>query len=77
MESKTANLMTLCVENNFDILLTIDKNLMFQQNLEKYKVTIAVFNCKTSKIEDILMFLESFKNRIFDFEKHKSYLLEI
>jgi predicted nuclease of predicted toxin-antitoxin system len=74
---KNGKLMTLCVENNFDILLTIDKNLIFQQNLEKYKVTIAVFNCKTSKIEDILMFLEPFKNRIFDFEKHKAYLLEI
>ena len=50
---------------------------MFQQNLEKYKIKIAVFNCKTSKIEDILMFLESFKNQIFDFEKYKAYLLEI
>ena len=36
---KNGKLMTLCVENNFDILLTIDKNLMFQQNLYKYKVT--------------------------------------
>jgi len=25
-------LLLFCVENNFDILLTIDKNLMFQQN---------------------------------------------
>lgn len=74
---KNGKLMTLCVENNFDILLTIDKNLMFQQNLYKYKVTIAVFNCKTSKIEDILMFLESFKNQIFDFEKYKAYLINI
>ena len=33
---KNGVLMTYCVENNFDILLTLDKNLMFQQNLEKY-----------------------------------------
>ena len=68
---KNGQLMTLCIENNFDILLTIDKNLMFQQNLEKYKVTIAVFNCKTSKIEDILMFLKSFKNQILVSKKVK------
>ena len=27
---KNGKLMTYCSENNFDILLTIDKNLMFQ-----------------------------------------------
>ena len=73
---KNGQLMTLCIENNFDILLTIDKNLMFQQNLDKYNVTIAVFNWKTSKIEDILFFLESFKNQIFSFEKSQAYLIE-
>jgi predicted nuclease of predicted toxin-antitoxin system len=31
---KNGNLMKYCVDNNFEILLTIDKNLLFQQNLE-------------------------------------------
>jgi predicted nuclease of predicted toxin-antitoxin system len=74
---KNGKLMTLCVENNFDVLLTIDKNLMFQQNLDRYNVTIAVFNCKTSKIEDILNFLESFKKQLFDFKKNKAYLIDL
>jgi hypothetical protein len=39
---KNGKLMTRCVENNFDIILTIDKNLMFQQNLDKYPLTIVV-----------------------------------
>ena len=30
---KNGKLMNYCVENNFDLLFTIDKNLMFQQNL--------------------------------------------
>lgn len=29
---KNGNLLRQCKANNFDILLTIDKNLMFQQN---------------------------------------------
>ena len=37
---KNGKLMTYCSENGFDILLTIDKNLMFQQNLDKYPVSI-------------------------------------
>ena len=74
---KNGKLMILCVESNFDILLTIDKNLMFQQNLDKHNVTIAVINCKTSKIEDLLYFLEAMKTQIFQFEKHKAYLIEL
>ncbi len=54
---KNGKLMMYCVENNFDILLTIDKNLMYQQNLDKYPLTIAVFNCFTSKIENIITLL--------------------
>lgn len=33
---KNGKLLSYCVENDFDILLTIDKNLMFQQNLAQY-----------------------------------------
>ncbi len=47
---KNGKLMAYCVENKFDILLTIDKNLIHQQNLDKYPVTIVVLNCFTSKI---------------------------
>ena len=68
--------MPLCEENQFDVLLTIDKNLMFQQNLEKYNVTIAVLNCKTSKIEDLKNYIANFKSQITLFEKSKAYLVD-
>ncbi len=61
---KNGKLMTLCVDNNFDLLLTIDKNLMFQQNLDKYKLTIAVLNSSTSKIEELVLFMPSFKAQV-------------
>ncbi len=73
---KNGVLMTYCVENNFDILLTIDKNLMFQQNLEQYPVAIAVLNCQTSKIEELVTFLPSFKSQLAKFQKHKVYIIE-
>ena len=74
--TKNGKLMTLCVKNNFDILLTIDKNLMFQQNLDKFPITIVVFNCKTSKIDDIIDFLPSFKNQIMLLKTCVAYLIE-
>jgi hypothetical protein len=73
---KNGKLMTFCSENNFDVLLTIDKNLMFQQNLEKYQVSIVVLNYRTSKIEELITFLPKLKNQISSFEKNKAYLLE-
>ena len=69
---KNGKLMTYCVENSFDILLTIDKNLMFQQNLAKYPVTIVVLNCSTSKVEELV----TFKIQLNSLEKCKAYIIE-
>ena len=69
-------LMTYCVENQFDILLTIDKNLMHQQNLDKYPVTIVVLNCFTSKIEELITFLPSFKSQVETLQKQKAYIID-
>lgn len=73
---KNGKLMTYCADNNFDILLTIDKNLVYQQNLEKYPVTIAVLNCYTSKIEELITFLPAFKLQTDKLEKHKTYIID-
>ena len=73
---ENGKLMSLCVENKFDILLTIDKNLIFQQNLEKYELTIVVLNSQTSKIDELVLFLPAFKSQVNSLEKHKAYIIE-
>ena len=73
---KNGELLTLCIENGFDILLTIDKNLMFQQNLDKLSLTIIVLNSTTSKVEELITFLPSCKSRIDTLEKFKAYLMD-
>ena len=40
---KNGELLKLLLENDFDALLTFDKNLQHQQNFQKY--TITVFFC--------------------------------
>ena len=72
---KNGKLMALCVEHGFDVLLTIDKNLQYQQNLDRYPVTIAVLNSFSSKLEDLLLFLPAFRQQVEQFEKHKAYLI--
>ena len=73
---KNGELMTLCVENDFDILLTIDKNIIHQQNIKKYKLTIAVLNSQTSKVEELILFLPSFTAWVERFEKYKTYVID-
>lgn len=73
---KNGKLLSLCIDNNFDVILTIDKNLMFQQNLEKFKISIIVLNSLTSKIEELILFIPSFKMQVNKFEKHKAYLVD-
>lgn len=73
---KNGKLMTYCIENSFDILLTLDKNLMFQQNLDKYLITIVVLNSLTSKIEELVTFLPSLKLQVDKLQKHQAYIID-
>lgn len=74
--NRNGKLMELCVANGFDIVLTIDKNLMFQQNLDKFSITIVVLNSTTSKIESLITFLPSFKEQVNTFLKFRAYIIE-
>ena len=73
---ENGDLLNQCVENMFDILLTIDKNLMFQQNLEKYDVSIAVLNSVSSKLEELILFIPSFKRQTAYLKNQKVYLID-
>lgn len=73
---KNGRLMTLCVEHGFDMLLTIDKNLQYQQNLDRYPLVIVVLNSFTSKVEELVMFLPAFRAQLPACEKHRAYLID-
>ncbi len=73
---KNGKLISLCVENNFDILLTIDKNIINQQNIIKHKLTVVVLSSLTSKLEELLLFLPLFKAQVESFEKQRAYIIE-
>ena len=73
---KNGNLMKVAVAENFDVLLTIDKNLEFQQNVKKYQITIVVLDVQKSKIENLLELLPKFKAQISEFEKGNIYLIQ-
>ena len=69
--------MSKCAENDFEILLTIDKNLTFQQNLKRYPLAVVVLNTSTSKIEKIVLYIPKFLERMAEYEREKLYLIDI
>jgi rRNA maturation protein Rpf1 len=41
---KNGELLKMLIKENFDVLLTFDKNLQYQQNFEKYTIAVFVLN---------------------------------
>jgi hypothetical protein len=66
---KNGNLLAL-MEKSFDVFITVDKNLSFQQSLPRFKVVVFVLRAKSNRLADlkplaskILSELEKIKNR--------------
>jgi predicted nuclease of predicted toxin-antitoxin system len=50
---KNGELLTLA-ESNFDVFVTIDKNIRYQQNLAGRKIAILIIRARSSEIDDLL-----------------------
>ncbi len=70
---KNGSLMRVAIEDRFDMLLTIDKNLEFQQNLNQYEIIVAVFDVERSKIVFLEELLPLFRLLIPMFQRGKAY----
>lgn len=45
---KNGELLKLMLKEKFDVLLTFDKNLQFQQNFQKYPITVIVLTAENN-----------------------------
>lgn len=52
---KNGELMTLA-EAEFDVFITVDRNLSFQQNLPKYNLAVVVLRAKSNRLADLQPF---------------------
>ena len=50
---KNGELLKLLIENNFNALLTFDKNLQHQQNFTKYTMTVFVLSASINSYEEL------------------------
>ena len=40
-------------ENNFDVFLTVDRNLSFQQRLSRFNIAVIVLAASSNRLEDL------------------------
>lgn len=64
------------VERNFDILLTIDKNIDYQQNVGRFAIAIVILDTSHSHIRYIEPLIPTFKAQIDSYMPGNSYKVE-
>ena len=74
---RNGNLMARAVAESFDVVITIDKNLRFQQNIQKKDLIVVVFDSPSSNIEELQKFIPQFLNQLPSFEKKNVYIITI
>ena len=72
---RNGQLLTVAQQNGFEIFLTVDKKLEYQQNLKKYNLTVVVFDVPRTKLENIIPLIPKFIRNIASFEKGKAYTI--
>ncbi len=50
---KNGELLRLMAENNFDLFITVDKNLQYQQNIKSIPLTIVVLRANDNRRETL------------------------
>ena len=72
---KNGELLKLMTENKFELFITVDKNLQYQQNLESVPLTIVVLRGKDNRRETLSLLIP----KIFDLlkEGHVKKVVEI
>ena len=68
-------LLTSAVAKGFDVFLTIDKNIPFQQYISNYDIAVVVLDVQTSSFENIAQLIPTFIERIRLFDKGKAYVI--
>ncbi|MDO9529341.1 MAG: DUF5615 family PIN-like protein [Syntrophales bacterium] len=41
------------IKDDFDVFITVDQNLVFQQNLKSVKIAVIVLSARTNRFDDI------------------------
>ncbi len=62
-------------ENEFDVFITVDRNLSFQQNLDKYDLAVLVLCAASNRLADLRLLVPHLLNALPTLEKGKATII--
>ena len=73
---KNGDLMKVA-EADFDVFITVDRNLSYQQNLTKYDIALIVLRAKSNRYIDLAPFAESIRQNLPNLSPGTAKVLEL
>ncbi len=64
-------------EQDFDVFLTVDSNLQYQQTLSRYALGIVVIHARSNRLEDILPLLPLIQEALAAVENGKVIIIGV
>lgn len=61
---KNGELLSLMIDNGFEIFVTVDRNLQYQQNLERLSITIIVLCAIDNRRETLQKLIPTFLDKL-------------
>lgn len=65
------------IEEDFNLLITIDKNISSQQNIRQYKFIIVIFDSPSSNISSLKKFIPLFEKKSASFQTGNVYVISL
>ncbi len=74
---KNGKLLAATAQMGFDVLLTVDKNMNYQQDIGRFALTLVVFDVVKSNIKYLEPLVPEFLAQLSDYQKGSSYLVSL
>ena len=63
-------------ENEFDVFITVDRNLTFQQNLPKFDIAVLVLRARTNRLRHLIPLVPKILEAFTDLQRGKAVFID-
>ena len=62
-------------EKEFDVFITVDRNLTYQQNLPKFEIAVIVLHAPTNRLQDLLLLVPEILGALTNLQRGKAVFI--
>lgn len=63
-------------EKEFDVFITVDRNLTFQQNLPKFDIAVLVLRTRTNRLKDLIPLVPKIIDALNNSQRGKAVFID-